>query len=372
MTALSSLTVSLTKHGAHKIALLLSKYDKDDVLNHLRGTDAGINIESAQAHKNLSVRSGKVPEVWNEARIRGKDTINALVFIAIIFSHYRLISAMKARAGPLPLKGTIRRGKVIDEKAFTNFACIVEELGFSTEHSTDHVSYDLTKLFQIDGLSRLVLEIFDLKLTAAGWDKKNSLIEEVLKNEFHKVFSVSAERFIDWLSSSALLSEELKEDAEFFLGTEDSTGTGSFKFIAGHRKKKTGKVTVSSPETDSEANLLHNEIQNGLFEQLVKHHGADKVGTEVPTGQGTSIDLVVNSDEFCWFYEIKTASSAKACIRQAIPQLLEYAYWDCDSEKVDRLVIVGPASITKAAETYLEFLREKFSIPIYYEEYDIS
>ena len=372
MTALSSLTVSLTKHGAHKIAFLLSKYDKDEVLNHLWGTDAGINIESVQAHKNLSVRSGKVPEVWNEARIRGKDTINALVFIAIIFSHYKLISAMKVGAGPSPLKGTIRRGEVIDEKAFTNFAHTVEELGFSTEHSTDHISYDLAKLFQIDGLSRLVLEIFDLKLTTAGWDKKNSLIEEVLRNEFQKVFSVSADRFLDWLTSGALPSEKLKEDAEFFLGTDGSAGTGPFKFIPGHRKKKTGKVSVSSPETDIEANLLHNEIQNGLFEQLVKDHGADKVGTEVPTGQGTSIDLVVKSDEFCWFYEIKTAPSAKACIRQAIPQLLEYAYWDCDSDKVDRLVIVGPASITKEAKTYLEFLRKTFSIPIYYEKYDIS
>lgn len=92
MTNLSKLNVSLTKHGAHKIALLLAKYDKDEVLNHLWGTDEGINIESAQAHKNLSVTAaGKVPDVWNKAREQGEETINALVLIAIIFSHNALI-----------------------------------------------------------------------------------------------------------------------------------------------------------------------------------------------------------------------------------------------------------------------------------------
>jgi hypothetical protein len=371
MTTLSSLSVSLTKHGAHKIALLLAKYDKDEVLNHLSGTDSGINIESAQAHKNLSVRSGIVPEVWNKARIKGKSTINALVFIAIIFSHYKLISAMKTGAGPSPLKGTIRRGIVIDEKAFTNFAHTIEELGFSTEHTTDHVSYDLNKLFKIDGLSQLVREIFELKLTSAGWDKKNSLFEEITRLEFHKVFSVSSERFLDWLSSGTLPSQKLNEDATFFLGTDESSGTGKFKFVAGHRKKKTGKVSVSSSDCDVEASLLHNEIQNGLFEHLAEKYGAEKVGTEIPTGQGTSIDLVVSTDDFCWFYEIKTAPLAKACIRQAIPQLLEYAYWDCDSDKADRLIIVGPVAITQDARAYLDFLRKKFSIPIYYEKFDV-
>lgn len=62
----------------------------------------------------------------------------------------------------------------------------------------------------------------------------------------------------------------------------------------------------------------------------------------------------------------------KACIRQAIPQLLEYAYWDCVSDKVDRLIVVGPVHLSTEAMTYLTFLREEFSIPIYYETYDIG
>lgn len=101
-------------------------------------------------------------------------------------------------------------------------------------------------------------------------------------------------------------------------------------------------------------------------------HGEKCVGTEVPTGQGTSIDVVVKTDTDCWFYEIKTAPSAKACIRQAIPQLLEYAYWDGDVKKVDRLIVVGPVPVTVDASTYLEYLRNTFSIPIFYETYKPS
>jgi hypothetical protein len=42
---------------------------------------------------------------------------------------------------------------------------------------------------------------------------------------------------------------------------------------------------------------------------------------------GGRIDLVVRTGEGYEFYEIKTYGSARACIREAIGQLLEYAMW---------------------------------------------
>ncbi|HEY8159890.1 MAG TPA: hypothetical protein VIF10_14420 [Methylobacter sp.] len=371
MTDLTKLSVSLTKHGAHKIALLLDKYDKDEVLDHLWGTDEGINIESVQAYKNLSVTAdGKVPDVWNKVRNAGPDAIDALVLIAIIFSHHDLIAAMKAGAGSLPLTGTIIRGKQLEGKAFTNFAHTIEQLGFSTEHSKNHVSYNLQKIFDIEGFNGFALELLNLKLTAAGWDKKNNLTDEFIQNEFHQVFALNKERFFEWISSGSLPSEKLLEDATFFLATDEIEKSTPFKFSAGHNEKKIGKVTVSASSSDGIATLLHNDIQNKLYAKFVAEHGEKCVGTEVPTGQGTSIDLVVKTEKFCWFYEIKTATSAKACIRQAIPQLLEYAYWDCTTHKVDSLIVVGPVPLTDEASKYLEFLRKMFSIPIYYEFYN--
>jgi hypothetical protein len=109
-------------------------------------------------------------------------------------------------------------------------------------------------------------------------------------------------------------------------------------------------------------------MQNCLYVDLVAKYGKNAVGTEIPTGYGTSIDVVVEADKRC-FYEIKTATTDKACIRQAIPQLLEYAYWGQGDSKVDELIIVGPAPITADGKAYLAYLRNNFSIPLGYMTY---
>jgi len=61
---------------------------------------------------------------------------------------------------------------------------------------------------------------------------------------------------------------------------------------------------------------------------------------KLPNGIGGRIDTVVSQDGGYWFYEIKTAMSARACIRDALAQLLEYAYWP-GAREASRLIIVG-------------------------------
>ena len=373
MTNLRKLDVSLTKHGAHKVATLLKQYEVDDVLNNLSGSVPGINIELAQARKNLSASGkGAIPEIWKKAKQRGGETIDALVLVGIIFSHHELISAMKASTNK-PFSGRIARGKHIDGKAFTNFAHIIEELGYSTEHSSEHVDYDLHKLFQINGLNQLVAELLALKLETAGWTRKNSVIEESIKLRFHEVFSVAPAQLKAWLSTGVLGKAEASAEAlgelNFFFNADDSIPLKPFVFRPGHRPRKTGTISVKPSSKESIATLLHNEIQANLFKKLVQQYGKDSVGTEHDTGQGTSIDVVVKTASFCWFYEIKTADSVKACIRQALPQLLEYAYWHGSDDRADRLIIVSQHRITKEAENYLAFLRNTFHLQIYYEQW---
>ena len=57
MTELSKLKVSLTKHGAHKVAALLREYPIDEVLAHVSDNALDIKIEFAQARRNLSADS---------------------------------------------------------------------------------------------------------------------------------------------------------------------------------------------------------------------------------------------------------------------------------------------------------------------------
>jgi len=377
MTDLRTLNVSLTKHGAHKIATLLDKYDKDEVLKHLSGSEPGVNIELAQAKKTLCASSrGAVPALWNEAKQRGSETVNALVLIGIIFSHHELISAMKGSTGNRQFSGKIIRGKHVDGKAYTNFAHTIEELGYSVEHSPNHVEYDLHKLFHISGFNKLVIELLKLKLESAGWEKKNSIVDESIRLGFHDVFSLTKAQFSTWLSIGTLEdvgdSRQLPKDLDFFLNAEDNAPSSPFVFEPGHSSKKTGTVKVKPSKKESTATLLHNEIQNALYARLVKKYGKDSVCTECPTGQGTLIDVVVKTSSSCWFYEIKTAESVKGCIRQALPQLLEYAYWHGKDDKANRLIIVSPLPITKEAEKYLNFLRKKFKLEIYYEQHQIS
>jgi hypothetical protein len=68
-----------------------------------------------------------------------------------------------------------------------------------------------------------------------------------------------------------------------------------------------------------------------------------------------------------WFYEIKTGDTVRACLREAIGQLLEYSFWPGAQEAV-RLVVADERPMEKSAEEYLRCLRTLFSLPIDYEQ----
>jgi hypothetical protein len=297
--------------------------------------------------------------------------------MAIILSHHQIIDAVKSSTARFRFAGTIKRGHILDGKAYTNFAHIIEELGYSTEHSADHVRYDFHKLFQIKGLHTLFEKILRLKLVAAGWEEGNSIIEESTNLGLHRVFSLSKTQFGSWLVTGSLFPEEQRpagiEDPEFFSeADDDDQPAGKFEFQPGHNTKKTGVVVAGTSSKPQTATLLHNDIQNQMYESLVAQYGKLCVGTEVPTGDGTAIDIVVKTNKFCWFYEIKTGTSVRGCIRQAIPQLLEYAYWQADVSRADKLIIVSLMKLTPQAAAYLNFLRQQFKLNVYYEQFQIK
>jgi hypothetical protein len=368
MTKLKALSVSLTKHGAHKIAPLLKKYSANQILANLWGVEPGIKIDEAQAKKNLSVdASDRVPIIWEDARSLGSDAVDALVLLAIIFSHHELIKAMQA-GRTAPFRGTITRGAVIDRKAYTNFAHVIEELGYSTAHNDLAVSFNLEPLFSITGLADLFRKLLVLKLRSAGWDQEQGLIDECTDLRFHETLAITADQFAAWLTTGSLTSV-IPEDADFFSGADEAPASTPFVFRSGHVPKKTGKVGVKPTKGERLATLRHNEIQTEIFNALSDQYGKGNVGTEVATGEGTSIDVVLKTPKSCWFYEIKIAESVRACIRQAIPQLLEYGFWKCDDTIVEKLIIIGEFELTDAAEKYLEFLRGKFKLPIFYQQH---
>lgn len=135
------------------------------------------------------------------------------------------------------------------------------------------------------------------------------------------------------------------------------------KFIAGHNpKKKSPKIHYRQREAD--ANLFHDRMQENVYKQLSKIY-PNNVRTEL-----RGVDLVVRDKKGSYiFYEFKTFNSLKKCVREALSQLLEYAYYP-NAKRAVKLVIVSQNIADSKAKKYLEKLRKEFGIPVFYKRYN--
>jgi hypothetical protein len=161
---------------------------------------------------------------------------------------------------------------------------------------------------------------------------------------------------------------EFVEGEALFPTTVDTTA--SFIFTPGPASSRSSTVAEISACT-LYVNLRHNQLREALHGILVKKHGAENVRAEHPTPIGVLIDIVLRLDREFWFFEIKTALSARACIRLALAQLLEYAYWP-GAQEASRLIIVGEPPLDSKAEMYLEGLRHRFALPVDYQQLDLE
>lgn len=71
-----------------------------------------------------------------------------------------------------------------------------------------------------------------------------------------------------------------------------------------------------------------------------------------------------DSDEWHYF-EVKT-SSAKQSIREALGQILEYSHYDHSSSRATKLYIIGPKQPDEKDIEYLQNLRERYNLPIWF------
>ena len=125
------------------------------------------------------------------------------------------------------------------------------------------------------------------------------------------------------------------------------------------------KSNYNTIEKEINVDARHSYLQKRLYKELISIFGEDAVGLENHINSNR-IDIVVKtSDNSYRFYEVKTGSSAKSCIRQAIGQLFEYAFWNTANFKVD-MIVAGEFEIDKTTLEYMKYLRCNFSIPISY------
>ncbi|NOT40764.1 MAG: hypothetical protein HOP13_09750 [Alphaproteobacteria bacterium] len=130
---------------------------------------------------------------------------------------------------------------------------------------------------------------------------------------------------------------------------------------------KGSATTASLAARELDINLRHNVLQAALSRRLIERYGKKSVAEEHPSGAGTKVDAIVRDGDVYRFYEIKTSAFPRACIREAIGQLLEYSFWPGVQQAV-ALVVVGESATDQETEAYLSELRRRFSLPISYEQ----
>ncbi|MDR6661283.1 hypothetical protein J2W51_003869 [Tardiphaga robiniae] len=142
----------------------------------------------------------------------------------------------------------------------------------------------------------------------------------------------------------------------------------AFSFQAGCSTDRPSGTTASLAERVLNISLRHNLMQAALTCRLIAQYGAANVADEHASGSGTKIDVVLQhaAGEF-WYYEIKTAHSPRACIRDAIGQIMEYSYWP-GAHEASRLIICGEAALDDEGAAYLRQLNERFRLPFAYEQ----
>ena len=101
-----------------------------------------------------------------------------------------------------------------------------------------------------------------------------------------------------------------------------------------------------------------------LYYHLCLQYGEENVGTENHIGT-KKIDIVVKTEGGYNIYEIKTDKDPRGCVREAMGQILDYAFFECE-DFIHKMVIVGVTPETKEVKTYLTKFRKNNSLEIYY------
>lgn len=142
----------------------------------------------------------------------------------------------------------------------------------------------------------------------------------------------------------------------------------SFEFKSGMHPRKTTMIKQSKV-LKKNVELKHNQMVKNVYAQFVKNYKSENISAENPTPFGTSIDLVLRLQNEFVFYEFKTSGSLREIIRDAFSQLMEYSYYPSNNT-AKKLIIVSTNPMNPECQDYLNHIRKKFAIPVYYQRYD--
>lgn len=248
-------------------------------------------------------------------------------------------------------------------------------ISFETSRSLPDLSILYPKILKLNSLIRNEPDLF-LNYKMWFWRGKRSKIENVREIDdklvqngtFIFIGKLMDDKNLDYGEILSTFDDLLKiyqeVETDPKIQTKKKQENIEFRFDnqSKHLPQKSNYNTV---EKEINVDVRHSYLQEKLYKELVSTFGEDAVGLENHIS-GNRIDIVVKIAEHSYgFYEVKTGSSAKLCIRQAMGQLFEYAFWNSSNFKVD-LIIAGEFEMDKTTSDYINFLKSNFNIPISY------
>lgn len=176
-------------------------------------------------------------------------------------------------------------------------------------------------------------------------------------------------RFSRYKLYKGSLWDQLSSTYERDIQDEYDLGEVSFK------RSKNRKSIVQRSAGSFEMHRKHDDISEKLEAYLnsIKEKG-ELITSESGRKDGRAIDMVyVKNNNEALLYEIKTYPHLRNTIREGLGQLLEYAFWDhpYDNYKL-KLIIVGMDQADDVTIEYLKYLRNRFQLPIHYQQFDLK
>jgi hypothetical protein len=217
MINLGRLRVSLTKNGPLKVARLIRLHPAWELLDHLEGSQRGVNIKRSQIANILGADplTGQVPQFWNEIREYGDEAIDAFVFLAIVLSHHRLIEVFKAAAQG-SFEGCLSR-EDLTEKEYTNLVYAMAALNLCPyARGAEATTYDFYPLiYHLQPAHDLVRQLIASKLSRCGWldptvfshSPDQDLVNECRRLRLNEVLAMKWRQFREWLDAELEMDE---------------------------------------------------------------------------------------------------------------------------------------------------------------------
>lgn len=114
------------------------------------------------------------------------------------------------------------------------------------------------------------------------------------------------------------------------------------------------------------AEQKHNKIQEALVKLLSDKYGKDNVILEE-----NYVDIKLIQPNWISFYEVKSASYASECIKEALGQILLYSLNDSD-KKPKKHIVVGQYPATDNDTKYIDFLKQNLKLEFDYLNVEIE